>query len=137
MKNAYIIKCDDVVLDDDGNVTEVLCSYIPESRSGDDTSGIKCKGTIHWVNASDAVDVEIRNYDYLLKDAEFAGQDFNERMNYDSVHILKGKAEPYIATVNEGTPFQLLRKGYYKKTVKGDKLVLSQIVTMKDSFKKS
>ena len=137
LKNAYIIKCDDVVLDDDGNVTEVLCSYIPESRSGDDTSGIKCKGTIHWVNASDAVDVEIRNYDYLLKDAEFAGQDFNERMNYDSVHILKGKAEPYIATVNEGTPFQLLRKGYYKKTVKGDKLVLSQIVTMKDSFKKS
>ncbi|MBR3804854.1 MAG: glutamine--tRNA ligase/YqeY domain fusion protein [Clostridia bacterium] len=137
LKNAYIVKCDDVVLNDDGTVKEVLCSYIPESRSGADTSGIKCKGTIHWVNADDAVDVEIRNYDYLLKDAEYAGQDFNERMNYDSVHTFLGKAEPYIANVSEGTPFQLLRKGYYKKTVKDGKLVLSQIVSMKDSFKKS
>ncbi|MBO7215171.1 MAG: glutamine--tRNA ligase/YqeY domain fusion protein [Clostridia bacterium] len=137
LKNAYIIKCDDVITDENGNAIELLCSYIPESRSGEDTSGIKCKGTIHWVNEETAVDVEIRNYDYLLKDAEFAGQDFSERMNYDSVHIFKGKAEPYIETVNEGTPFQLLRKGYYKKTVKNGKLVLSQIVSMKDSFKKA
>ena len=137
LKNAYIIKCDDVVVDDNGNPVELLCSYIPESRSGEDTSGIKCKGTIHWVNAETAVDVEIRNYEYLLKDAEFSGQDFSERMNYDSVHILNGKAEPYIEEVKEGTPFQLLRKGYYKKTEKNGKLVLSQIVSMKDSFKKS
>ena len=137
LKNAYIIKCDDVVLDDNGNPVELICSYVPESRSGEDTSGIKCKGTIHWVSADYAVDVEIRNYDYLLKDAEFAGQDFGERMNYDSVHIFNGKAEPYIATVLEATPFQLLRKGYYKKTEKDGKLVLSQIVSMKDSFKKA
>ncbi len=137
LKNAYIIKCDDVILDSDGNPVELICSYVPESRSGEDTSGIKCKGTIHWVSADHAVDVEIRNYDYLLKDAEYAGQDFSERMNYDSVHVSLGKAEPYIATVKEATPFQLLRKGYYKKTVKGDKLILSQIVSMKDSFKKS
>jgi glutaminyl-tRNA synthetase len=137
LKGAYIIHCDEVVTDEEGNVVELKCSYIPESRSGADTSGIKCKGTIHWVNADDAVDVEIRNYDYLLKDAEYAGQDFNERMNYDSVHTFLGKAEPYIANVSEGTPFQLLRKGYYKKTVKDGKLVLSQIVSMKDSFKKS
>ena len=136
LKNAYIIKCDDVVLNEDGSVKELLCSYVPNSRSGEDTSGIKCKGTIHWVNANTAVDVEIRKYEYLLKDAEYAGQDFSERMNYDSVHIFNGKAEPYLAEVENGTPFQLLRKGYYKKAVKNDKLVLSEIVTMKDSFKK-
>lgn len=136
LKNAYIIKCDDFVLNEDGSVKELLCSYVPQSRSGTDTSGIKCKGTIHWVNANTSVDVEIRKYDYLLKDAEYAGQDFSERMNYDSVHIFNGKAEPYLAKVENGTPFQLLRKGYYKKAVKNDKLVLSEIVTMKDSFKK-
>ena len=136
LKNAYIIKCDDVKLDENGNPVELICSYIPESRSGSDTSGIKCKGTIHWVNAKLAVDVELRKYEYLLKDAEYQGQDFNERMNYDSVHKFIGKAEPYIALSKDGTPFQLLRKGYYKKMVKGDKIVLSEIVSMKDSFKK-
>ncbi len=136
LKNAYIIKCDDVLLNDDGSVKELLCSYVPESRSGEDTSGIKCKGTIHWVSANYGVDVEIRDYDYLLKDAEYQGQDFSERMNYDSVHKYLGKAEPYIEQVEEGTPFQLLRKGYYKKTVKNGKLILSQIVSMKDGFKK-
>jgi glutaminyl-tRNA synthetase len=136
LKNAYIIKCDDVKLDDNGKPVELICSYIPESRSGNDTSGIKCKGTIHWVNASLAVDVELRKYEYLLNDAEYQGQDFNERMNYDSVHKFIGKAEPYIALSKDGTPFQLLRKGYYKKMVKGDKIVLSEIVSMKDSFKK-
>ena len=136
LKNAYIIKCDDVVLDDNGNPVELICSYIPESRSGNDTSGIKCKGTIHWVNADLSVDVELRKYEYLLKDAEYAGQDFSERMNYDSVHKFVGKAEPYILEAKDGTPFQLLRKGYYKKMIKGDKIILSEIVSMKDSFKK-
>ena len=136
LKNAYIIKCDDVVLDDNGNPVELICSYIPESRSGEDTSGIKCKGTIHWVNADSCVDVEIRKYEYLLKDAEYAGQDFSERMNYNSVHKFQGKAEPYLGECANGTPFQLLRKGYYKKMVKEDKIILSEIVSMKDSFKK-
>ncbi len=94
LKNAYIIHCDDVKLREDGSVEELLCSYVPESRSGNDTSGIKVKGVIHWVNAETAVDAEIRKYDYLLKDAEYPGQDFSERMNYDSVHVYNGKAEP-------------------------------------------
>ena len=135
LKNAYIIKCDDVILDEDGNVKELLCSYVPESRSGSDTSGIKTKGVIHWVSANTAVDCEIRKYDYLLKDAEYAGQDFSERMNYDSVHVFNGKAEPYLAEVEEGTSFQLMRKGYYKKVTEGDKLVLSEIVSLKDGYK--
>ena len=136
LKNAYIIKCDDYITDENGEVTEILCSYVPESRSGEDTSGIKCKGVIHFVNASDCVPCEIRKYDYLLKDAEFAGQDFGERMNYDSVHIFNGYSEPYILECKEDTPFQILRKGYYKKVTKNGKLVLSEIVSMKDSFKK-
>lgn len=134
LKNAYIIHCDDVKLREDGSVEELLCSYVPESRSGNDTSGIKVKGVIHWVNAETAVDAEIRKYDYLLKDAEYPGQDFSERMNYDSVHIYNGKAEPYLAEVANGTSFQLMRKGYYKKIVEDGKLVLSEIVSLKDSF---
>ena len=134
LKNAYIIHCDDVKLREDGSVEELLCSYVPESRSGNDTSGIKVKGVIHWVNAETAVDAEIRKYDYLLKDAEYSGQDFSERMNYDSVHVYNGKAEPYLAEVASGTSFQLMRKGYYKKVVEDGKLVLSEIVSLKDSF---
>lgn len=134
LKNAYIIHCDDVKLREDGSVEELLCSYVPESRSGNDTSGIKVKGVIHWVNAETAVDAEIRKYDYLLKDAEYSGQDFSERMNYDSVHVYNGKAEPYLAEVANGTSFQLMRKGYYKKIVEDGKLVLSEIVSLKDSF---
>lgn len=135
LKNAYIIKCDEVVLGEDGEVKELKCSYVPESRSGNDTSGIKVKGVIHWVNANDAVDCEIRKYDYLLKDAAYPGQDFSERMNYDSVHVYNGKAEKYLAEVNDGTSFQLMRKGYYKKLTENGKLVLSEIVSLKDGYK--
>ena len=135
LKNAYIIKCDDVKLNEDGSVSELFCSYVPESRSGNDTSGIKVKGVIHWVNAETAVDCEIRKYDYLLKDAAYPGQDFSERMNYDSVHVFNGKAEPYLKEVENGTAFQLMRKGYYKKLDENGKLVLSEIVSLKDGYK--
>lgn len=136
LKNAYIIKCDDVLLNEDGSVKEILCSYIPESKSGEDTSGIKCKGTIHWVDANNCVDMQLNDYEYLLKDAEYAGQDFSERMNYNSIHVYNAKAEKYLAECPENESFQLLRKGYYKVLVKDGKRVLSQIVSMKDSFKK-
>ena len=135
LKNAYIIKCDDVVLNDDGTVKELICSYVPESKSGEDTSGIKCKGVIQWVDANNCYDVELRRYEYLLKDAEYAGQDFSERMNYNSVHITNAKAEKYLIDCKEETSFQLLRKSYFKKLIKNDKVVMSEIVSMKDSFK--
>ena len=135
LKNAYIIRCDEVVTDENGKVTELKCSYVPESRSGNDTSGIKVKGVIHWVDAATAVDCEIRKYDYLLKDAAYPGQDFSERMNYDSVHVFNGKAEKYLAEVTDGTSFQLMRKGYYKKITEKGKLVLSEIVSLKDGYK--
>lgn len=137
LKNAYIIKCDEVVTDQNGEVVELKCSYVPSSRSGNDTSGIKVKGVIHWVDANDCVDCEIRRYDYLLKDAEYSGQDFSERMNYDSITTFNGKAERYLSQVDDGASFQLMRKGYYKKITDGDKLVLSEIVSLKDGYKPS
>jgi hypothetical protein len=106
LKNAYIIHCDEVVQDENGEVVELKCSYIPESRSANDTSGIKVKGTIQWVDGATGVDAEIRRYGVLLKDAEYPGQDFGERMNLDSEHIFYGKAEPYLASVADDTAFQ-------------------------------
>ena len=137
LKGAYIIHCDEVVTDEAGNVVELKCSYVPESRSSNDTSGIKVKGTIQWVDGKTGVDAEIRRYGTLLKDAEYAGQDFAERMNLDSEHIFHGKAEPYLAESEDGKPFQLMRVGYYKKCKdEQGKLVLSEIVSLKDNFNK-
>ncbi len=137
LKNAYIIHCDEVIVDDNGEVQELKCSYIPESRSSNDTSGIKVKGTVQWVDGKTGVDTEIRRYGTLLKDAEYAGQDFGERMNTESEHIFYGKAEPYLAQAEENKPFQLMRVGYYKKcTDENGKLVLSEIVSLKDNFNK-
>lgn len=135
LKNAYIIHCEDVVFGEDGSVKELICTHIPESKSGNDTSGIKVKGVIQWVNAKDAVDVEIRKYDHLLKDEEYAGQDFSERMNVNSVHKFAGKVEPYVME-SEAKPFQFMRVGYYKKLVSNGKTVLSEIVSLKDNFNK-
>lgn len=136
LKNAYIVRCDDVLLDENGNAKEVLCTYIPESRSGSDTSGIKVKGVIHWVDAETAADVTVKQYQSLLRDADYAGQDFNERFNAESEKIFTAKAEPYLAEAKEGTPFQLMRTGYYKKSEENGAAVLSEIVSLKDNFNK-
>ena len=135
LKSAYIVKCDEVITDENGEPIEILCSYVPESRSGNDTSGIKVKGVIQWVNAADCVDIEIRKYGYLLNDEEYAGQDFSERMNKDSVKIFNGKVEPY-AIKNGDMPYQLLRTGYFKLLDVKGKTVLSEIVSLKDNFNK-
>ncbi|MBO5714538.1 MAG: glutamine--tRNA ligase/YqeY domain fusion protein [Clostridia bacterium] len=134
LKSAYIVKCDDVILDDNGNVTEVLCSYVPESKSGSDTSGIKAKGVIQWVNCADAVPMEIRKYGYLLLDEQYAGQDFSERMNPESLTVYNGLVEHYVLECEDGTPFQFLRTGYFKTLDVKDKKVISEIVSLKDNF---
>lgn len=135
LKGAYIVKYEKVAYDDLGQVKEVHCSLVENSRSGNDTSGVKCKGTIHWVNAKNCVPCEIRKYDYLLKDAEYSGQDFSERLNPNSKSVFNGVCEEYIRDAKEGTCFQILRTGYYKKMLDGDKIILSEIVSLKDSFK--
>ncbi len=136
LKNAYIVRADEAVKDEAGNVVEVRCTYFPESRSGNDTSGIKAKGVLHWVNAETCVDAELRRYDHLLRDADYAGQDFSERINLDSEHIFRAKAEKYLEAAEEGKAFQLMRTGYYKKCTEEGKLVLSEIVSLKDNFNK-
>ncbi len=134
LKNAYIVRADEAVRDENGEVTEVRCTYFPESRSGNDTSGIKAKGVLHWVDAETCVDAELRKYDHLLRDADYAGQDFSERINLESEHIFAAKAEPYLLT-HEGS-YQLMRTGYYRAFREGEKLVLSEIVSLKDNFNK-
>lgn len=136
LKGAYIIKCEQVVKDENGNVTEVLCSHVPESKSGNDTSGIKVKGVIQWVNADDCVDAEIREYGYLLNDEEYAGQDFSERMNKNSLKVYNGKVEPYVMKGGKDKAYQLIRTGYYKLLDVDGKTVVSQIVSLKDNFNK-
>ncbi len=136
LKSAYIVKCDEVIMGENGEVKELICSYEPTSRSGNDTSGIKCKGVIQWVNADTAIDYEIREYGYLLNDEEYAGQDFSERMNENSVVKFNGKVEPYVLEAEYGKPFQFLRTGYFKRLKVKDKEILSQIVSLKDNFNK-
>ncbi|MBE7087458.1 MAG: glutamine--tRNA ligase/YqeY domain fusion protein [Clostridiales bacterium] len=136
LKNAYIIKCDEVITDGNGEVVELKCSYVPESKSGSDTSGLKVKGVIQWVEASTAVDVEIRKYGHLLKDEEYAGQDFSERMNTESVTVYNGKVEPYVFTCEEDKPYQFMRTGYFKRLNVGGKEIVSEIVSLKDNFNK-
>ena len=138
LKSAYIIKCEEVVTDENGAVKELICSYVPESHSGNDTSGIKCKGVIQWVNAATAKDVEIRKYGHLLKDEEYSGQDFSERMNTESVKTFNGKVEPYVfENPNEEEAYQFIRTGYFKRLkLKEEKEILSEIVSLKDNFNK-
>ena len=134
LKSAYIIKCDDVLFNEDGSVKELLCSYYPDSKSGNDTSGIKAKGVIQWVEEKECKDIEIRQYGYLLKDEEYPGQDFSERMNDQSVKIFQGKVEPYV--LENDIAFQLMRTGYFKQLQVKGKTILSEIVSLKDNFNK-
>lgn len=137
LKSAYIVRCDDVVLDENGEVKEILCTYFPETRSGSDKpSEVKAKGVIQWVDAKFGVDAEFRQYRPLLTDEQYPDQDYAERINKDSEIILKGKAEPCLFESEDGKPFQLLRTGYYKKCMDNGVFVLSEIVSLKDSFNK-
>ncbi len=137
LKSAYIVRCDDVVLDESGEVKEILCTYFPETRSGSDKpSEIKAKGVIQWVDAKYGVDAEFRQYKPLLTDEQYPEQDYAERINKNSETIFHGKAEPYLFESGDGKPFQLLRTGYYKKCTENGELVLSEIVSLKDSFNK-
>jgi len=135
LKGAYIVSCDDVKLNKNGEVEELLCTYFPESRSGSGQEcNVKAKGVVQWVDCKYGVDAEFRQYEALLKDEEYADQDYAERLNTDSEKKFYGKAEPYLAESADETAFQLMRTGYYKKCTQGG-LVLSEIVSLKDGFK--
>jgi len=141
LKFAYIVKCEDFVKDEDGNVTEIRCTYIPESKSGSDTSGINVKGTIHWVSAPHAKTAEIRLYDRLFTsetpDAEEG--DFKDYLNPESLTVLPNAyIEPALADADLEGRYQFIRKGYFclDRESTADKLVFNRTVTLKDTFKK-
>ena len=140
LKHAYIIKCEEVVKDEKGEITELRCSYDPESKSGGSAANRKVKGTLHWVSAKDAMDVEVRLYDYLLKtDDEETTADFIASLNPHSLEVVEGaKVEPSLARTAEGTHYQFLRTGYFvvDKDTRPDRLVFNRVVGLKDSWGK-
>jgi glutaminyl-tRNA synthetase len=140
LKSAYIIKCESFKKDEDGNVTEIHATYLPESKSGHDMSHLKVKGTIHWINARDAATAEVRLYDRLFKiENPAAGEaDFKEYINPDSLRIIKNAfIEPHIQHAESGAHFQFIRNGYFciDKDSKPDHLVFNRTVTLKEGFK--
>ena len=141
LKSAYIIKCESLVKDADGNITEVHCTYIPESRSGADTSGIQVKGTLHWVSAAHAIHAEVRLYDRLFKveDVANAEGDFKDHINPESLTVLSNVyAEPALANDASDQAFQFLRKGYFVQDPDSTptKMVFNRTVTLKDTWAK-
>ena len=142
LKFAYIVKCDSFVKDENGNVTEIHCTYIPESKSGEDTSGINVKGTIHWVSAQHAKTAEIRIYDRLfsVESPDSEEGDFKDYLNPDSIKVINNAyIEPYLASATADTRYQFIRKGYYTldKDSTAEKLVFNQTVGLKDAWAKA
>lgn len=142
LKGAYLIKCVGYETDENGNVTEIAAEYDPDSRGGNPADGRKVKGaTIHWVDASTAVDAEVRLYDNLFSDPEpdGLGKDFLECLNPGSLEVLTGcKVEAGLSDAQPSDSFQFLRQGYFcadSKDSKPGHLVFNRSVSLKDSFK--
>ena len=142
LKHAFIIECLDFKKEGDGRITEVECKYFEDSRSGQDTSGLKPKGTLHWVSARDAKDVELRVYDRLFNDENPGGhkdREYTEFLNPDSLRIVKSaKAEPQLLEDRDIDHYQFLRKGYYvhDDDSSPEHPVFNRTVTLKDSWAK-
>jgi len=138
LKYAYIIQCDEVIKDEEGNVIELKCSYDPSTKSGEDNSGKKVKGTLHWVDANNCIDVQVRLLDFLLLPEQGDG-DFMEYLNPDSMVVMDNcKAEPVLAEAQAGDKFQFLRTGYFcvdSKYSTPGKPVFNRAASLKDSYK--
>ncbi len=135
LKDAYIIKCERVIKDKNGNVTQIICSYDPDSKSGSVNAGRKVKGTLHWVDAATAVPCEVRLYDYLLCEGE---GDFSDRLNPESLKIISSALiEQAGADTEAGERFQFMRQGYFCTDSDSTKQrpVFNLIVGLKDSYK--
>ena len=144
LKGAYIIKCDEVIKDAEGNITELRCSYDPDTLSGMPGASRKVKGTLHWVSSAHAVDAEVRLYDRLFSvenPAAEADRDFREMLNPDSLKVVKGvKLEPFAAELakTQGTKFQFQRIGYFTPDYDStaDALVFNRTIALRDSWEK-
>ena len=141
LKHAYIIRCDEVVKDDAGNIMELHCSYDAESKQGGATAGRKVKGTLHWVAAATSVSAEVRLYDYLLKTDENGNvpEDFLSVLNPASLRIIsQAQLEPSARWVGKGTHFQFLRKGYFcvDQDSTPEHLVFNEVTGLRDTWAK-
>jgi glutaminyl-tRNA synthetase len=138
------LKCIDVVKDSEGNITELRCTYDPETSGGKAPDGRKVKGTIHWVSAEHAIEAEVRQYDVLFSqenpDDVPEGKDWKDLLNPDSLQVMTGcKLEPSLATAKPGERFQFERLGYFcvdPKDSATDGLVFNRTVTLKDAWAK-
>ena len=140
LKSAYIIRCDEVIKNEKGELVEIRCSYLPESKSGNDTSGISVKGTLHWVSVPHAEKVELRLYDRLFRVEDPSNEegDFEDYINPHSLEVVQAFAEPVLQRANPGERYQFLRKGYFypdKDSAPG-KLVFNRTATLKDTWEK-
>jgi len=143
LKSAYIVRYVDHIADHNGDIQEVHVTYFPDSKSGSDTSGIKAKGTLHWVNAATAIDSEVRLYDRLFADPTPDGhpeKDFTEFLNPESLSIRNNcKLEPSLGKAAGGTPYQFTRLGYFaldtERTEAAGHPVWNRSVTLKDGWK--
>jgi glutaminyl-tRNA synthetase len=141
LKSAYIVTCNSFVKDADGRVTEIHCTHLPESKSGNDTSGLHVKGTIHWVSVSHAQTAEVRLYDRLFRveDPSNEDGDFKEYLNPNSLQVIsKVYIEADLAKAVPGKGYQFIRKGYFTldKHSTAGKLVFNRTVTLKDGWMK-
>ena len=142
LRAGYIIDCHDVVKDDSGEIIEILCTYDPDSRSGSDTSGRKVKGTIHWVSADHAEEIEVRLYDRLFTvedpGSTADGKSYLDYLNPDSLKKVTGYAEPAIKSHQIGDQVQYERVGYFvvDSDTTPDKLVMNRIVSLRDTWGK-
>ncbi len=143
LKGAYIIKCDEAVKDAQGNITELHCSYDPETLSGMPGASRKVKGTLHWVSARHAVDATVRLYDRLFaveNPAAEPDRDFRDMLNPDSLRVVENaKVEPFIAeNAKQGTKFQFQRVGYFTPDYDStaDKLIFNRTIALKDTWEK-
>lgn len=141
LKSAYIVKCESCKKDEAGNITEVHCTYIPESKSGNDTSGLSPKGTIHWVSVAHAKTAEVRMYDRLFRVEDPSNEEgnFKDYINPASLSILPSVyIEPELAKAQVGDKVQFMRKGYFCVDTDSthDRLIFNRTVTLKDAWAK-
>ena len=138
LRNAYFVKCVDFVKDSEGRVTEVHCTYDPETKSGSGFTGRKVKGTLHWISAKHCIDAEVRLYDYMMEDEDYDKSNFLEKLNPNSKIVLKNsKVDPSMKECKIGDRFQFLRHGYFiiDRDTSEDNLVFNRIVPLKSSYK--
>lgn len=133
LRYAYIIRCDEVIRDDAGEVVELKCSYFPDSKSGSDTSGLKPKGVIHWADAESAVPVRVRRYQHLFKDAEPDLDDLDAALNPDSLLETRALIEPAMVAHGDGR-FQFERQGYFCRD-ENEADLYHRTVSLRDSYK--